>query len=215
MSFRIMVLAVIAALAPAANTHGQGTEPGVCLSAAEASLAEQVNDYRVENGLDPVPLSRTLVTVAQYHAQDALDNGPVIFAGPCNLHSWSETRPDLWTGMCYTADHAQANLMWSKPNEISKGAFSAHGFENAAAGYRTVTGALNGWKSSQGHNDVILNQGIWGGLRWGAMGVGVIEGAYYFLWFSQGVDQEPALPDCAVPIFENGFENGSESGSES
>lgn len=207
MSSRIALLLVAATLAWPREGHGDEVEPGTCLSAAEADLAAQVNAYREQNGLAPVPLSRTLVTVAQYHVQDAIDHGAVIFAGSCNLHSWSDTRPDLWTGMCYTPDHAQASLMWSKPAEISQGAFTAHGFENAAAGYPTVTAALNGWKASAGHNDVILNRNLWASLEWRAMGVGAVEGGYYFLWFSQGEDQEPELPPCGAPMFEDGFES--------
>lgn len=85
--------------------------------------------------------------------------------------------------------------------------FTANDFENAAAGYATVTAALNGWQGSQGHNDVILNRNVWQNLGWRAMGVGMVEGGYYFLWFSQGEDQEPALPDCGAPMFEDGFES--------
>lgn len=207
MSLRSVLLFTLAVLAPFRDGHGNEAEPGTCLSAAEAELAAQINAYRGENGLEPVPLSRTLVTVAQYHVQDAVENAATVFAGDCNLHSWSDARPDLWTGMCYTSDHAQAELMWSKPAEISKGAFTVNGFENAAAGYATVTAALNGWQESQGHNDVILNRNIWQSLQWRAMGVGVVEGGYYFLWFSQGEDQEPALPDCSAPMFMDGFES--------
>lgn len=206
MSIRMMALALACSLVPATQSWGQETQPGICLSSAERSLADQVNAYRQENGLAPVPLSRTLVTVAQYHAQDALDNASVIFAGQCNLHSWSDSRPDLWTEVCYTPDHAQAHRMWSKPSEISQGAFTALGFENAAAGFGSVTSALNGWKSSTGHNNVILNRSVWQTYEWNAMGVGVIEGSYYFLWFSQGQDQEPNLPDCSGPVFQDGFE---------
>lgn len=174
-----------------------------CLSPAEAELAQLVNDYRVQNGLAAVPVSTNLTLAAQWHVADhnyaaditgAYGNDPT-----CNLHSWYGIPGAPYSTCCYTADHAEAACMWNKPGEVSAGAFNVTGFENAAAGYLSVAGALGGWQNSAGHNDVILNQGIWASYTWRAMGVGVdLDSKRYFLWFAASTDPAGAPSDCAV-----------------
>ena len=190
-------------------TAGMAEEPGICINEDEAELLQLVDGYRVENGLNKVSWSKSLMTVAQWHAVDASLNAARIFSDSCNLHSWSDTRPDLWTGGCYTSDHANASMMWNKPREITNGVYTAYGFENAAWGYYSAAAALNGWKGSPGHNAVILNQGVWASYPWKAMGVGVdLSRRYYFLWFSTANDPQGAMPLCSEqsPLFSSGFE---------
>ena len=184
-------------------------EPGTCINTDEAELLQLVDEYRVDNSLAKIPWSHSLMTVGQWHVIDAALNDNVIFAGDCNLHSWSNTRPDLWTGMCYTPDHAEASKMWSKPLEITDGVYTASGYENGAWGYSSVAAVLNGWKGSPGHNAVILNEGIWSSLTWRAMGVGVdLVNRYYYLWFSTAVDPLGNMPSCSGQdaIFSDNFE---------
>lgn len=188
--------------------HNQVTAtetPGSCLSEDEFELLNLVNDYRTNYGKSSVAFSRILNTVGQWHAEDAFLNGDSLFTPSCNLHSWSNDMPHLWSGMCYTSDHTQAQKMWDKPREISGGSYTSNGYENAAWGYATPAAALNGWKNSSGHNDVILNQGIWANITWRAMGVGV-RGNYYYLWFSNTTDNAAPLSSCTDVIFSHGFE---------
>jgi Cysteine-rich secretory protein family len=205
----ISLIVAAAFLLPCWAVHAE--DPGICISTDEAELLTLVNEYRVENALAPVTWSRSLITVGQWHVWDAVNNAP--FGGDCNLHSWSGNRPDLWVGLCYTPDHAQAALMWSKPSEITSGIYSSSGYENGAAGYLSVADALEGWKNSPGHNDVILNQGIWSGLTWRAMGVGAdTVNSYYYLWFGSMTDPQAAMPLCGGDlIFSDGFEGGTSS----
>lgn len=170
-------------------------QPGECVSDAESELLDLVNAYRNQNGLASVPHSAVLNTVAQWHAQDAVNN-PSMFTAPCNLHSWSNDMPTKWSQVCYTSNHAQAQKMWDKPREISNDTFTGNGYENAAAGYASPTAALTGWKNSSGHNAVILSQDIWARLPWKSIGVG-IRGNYYYLWFSDKADNSAALPPCS------------------
>lgn len=188
---------------------GVAEEPGTCINADEAELLQAVDEYRVDNGLDKVPWSQSLMTVAEWHAVDAGLNAAQIFSNTCNLHSWSDTRPELWSGGCYTSDHANASMMWNKPREITDGVYTAYGFENGAWGYSSVLAALNGWKNSAGHNAVILNQGIWANYPWRAMGVGVdLVNRFYYLWFSTATDPAGNMPLCSdqAQLFSSGFE---------
>jgi hypothetical protein len=184
----------------------QSAAPGTCISAEEADLLSRVNAYRQQNGLGAVPVSRTLMTVAQWHARDARLNGAV----SCNLHSWSNTRPELWSGGCYTGDHANAAMMWNKPAELSDGAYATEGFENAAQGFASPAAALAGWQGSSAHNQVILNQGGWAQLSWRSIGVGIdMSSRYYFLWFGYQSDPQGTMQPCSAVglLFGNGFES--------
>ena len=82
-----------------AATHCIAKEPGNCINTDEAELLQLVDEYRAENNLASIPWSQSLMTVAQWHVIDAALNDEVIFTGDCNMHSWSDTRPDLWSGV--------------------------------------------------------------------------------------------------------------------
>ncbi len=201
-SFVTLLIVAMTAVLPA---HAQ--EIGQCLTADEVELGALINQYREDNALLPVPVSISLTTVAQWHVWDLVNNNPV--GGDCNLHSWSDYGT-LWNALCYTSDHAQASGMWSKPSEITGGLYSANGYEIAASsgGIITPLGALNAWKNSPGHNDVILNQGIWASRNpWPAMGIGMLDG-YAVVWFGDSADPAGTIAECAAAFFSDGFENG-------
>lgn len=88
--------------------------------------------------------------------------------------------------------------MWNKPSEITDNLYTGNGYELAAFGYVDGEAALNGFKNSSAHNDVLLNQGGWQAFDpWPAMGVG-IEGTYYTVWFGDITD--PAGLPSFVPV---------------
>lgn len=179
---------------------------GVCLNEQEYALTVLVNNYRVANGLQPVPVSYWVSTVGQWHVWDLMVNNPV--GGACNIHSWSNAMPALWQGMCYTSDHAQAAQMWGKPRQISANTFTGNGYENAAVsgGEIDAQTALWLWQNSSAHNDVILNRGVWANVHFGAMGVGIYHN-YAVLWFGDSTDVAGTMMLCQNdPIFSNGFE---------
>ena len=167
----------------AGTTEGgtTGVVPEGCSEDA-AELVMLLNAYRAEKGKPPIPLSPSLCIVGDTHAQDLVDNSPDA-APECNLHSWSNA--GSWSPCCYTADHAQAKCMWDKPKELTS--YPGNGYENAASGAQGPAGALDLWKGSPAHNDVILNQGIWKDFPWGAVGAG-FDGGYAVLWFGQEAD---------------------------
>ncbi len=153
-----------------------------CLTADEMSLYNQVMQYRKQKGLSQIPLSKSLCIVAKTHVWDLSVNKPV--KGDCNLHSWSSK--GKWTACCYTSDHKQAAKMWSKPSELTE--YKGNGYEISASGVSAAT-ALEVWKKSSGHNQVIISGGIWAAHPWKAIGVGIQDG-YAVIWF--GEEEDPA-----------------------
>ncbi len=79
--------------------------------------------------------------------------------------------------------------MWQKPKELT--VYPGNGYENAAGGGDSITPqqAVDLWKGSSAHKDVMLNEGIWEDYPWGAVGAGLYQG-YAVLWF--GVEPDPA-----------------------
>ena len=112
--------------------------PGECLNEDEVALFDLIDDYRLDNGLPAIPRSKSLTAVSQWHITDAIENEDSVFDGSCNLHSWSNMLPDLWSAVCYTPDHQYASKMWNKPKEITAGAYSGNGYEIAGWGYISV-----------------------------------------------------------------------------
>lgn len=173
--------------------------PSHCLSEDELRLAQLIDDYRAAHGLKPVPLSRSLTEVAKSHVFDLEENAPTRGADPrgqaCSLHSWSGDGP--WTAVCYTRDHANAKIMWSKPREVTGGLYAGNGFENAYWTSRVATpeAALAGWKRSPPHNALLLELNTWQGANWPAMGVAVSE-HFAVVWFGDRPDAWGTVGRC-------------------
>ena len=160
------------------------------VSAEEKKLYDSVMAYRASRGRASIPLSKSLTHVAKVHVMDLETNQPN--KGICNLHSWSDKGP--WTPCCYTADHAKASFMWSKPRELTT--YPGQGYEiaHSHSDRATAAGALKGWIQSPAHHNVILNQDIWQ-RKWNAIGIG-IQGKYAVIWFGNEID--PAGPPQVV-----------------
>jgi len=146
----LICVAVTGFYSPTAETPDPSplaSAPIVTSSVPSASLAVLVNDYRVSQGLERIPLSASLDRVAEAHVWDLEAHPPDNEV--CNLHSWSES--GSWTTCCYTADHAAAQCMWDKPREITE--YPGHGFETAAfaSPEMTAPGALEQCLVSGGH----------------------------------------------------------------
>lgn len=180
--------------AGAAGTQLSGEEGRVIsalmalgLSEKEAKLYYDINAYRESLGLPKLSLSKSLTTVARTHVADSNAHTPenqVDVRGiQGNLHSWSSY--GSWTPVVYTSDHQYAANMWSKPSELTS--YPGSGFETSSRYSLSMTPdvALDSWKGSQGHNDVMTTQGMWSDLK--TMGVG-IDGKYAHVWFGQDAD---------------------------
>ncbi len=153
------------------------------LNEEEKKLYDLIMQYRKTQGLPIIPLSTSLTYVAQTHVHDLNDNHPDI--GNCNTHSWSDK--GSWSECCYTSNHAQAEGMWSKPKELTS--YQGSGYEIAfwSSDNTTAGESLSGWKSSPGHNAVLLNKGIWGSHPWKAIGIGIYNN-YAVVWFGEELD---------------------------
>ncbi len=167
------------------------------ISVNERGLAGAINTYRRERGLPAVPYSPGLEAVARAHVWDLENNRPDDATdsptgwGRCNMHSWSAR--GRWTPVCYTGDQRQASAMWSKPREITRGAYSGAGYEIAfwiSDGLDPEV-AIEGWISSPAHDQVLREAGMWRGSRWQAMGV-AIAGHYAVAWFGKEPDMSRA-----------------------
>ncbi len=156
---------------------------------AEYGLVNSINQYRKQEGLPPIPLSQKMTTVALAHVEDLVNNEPHKKLCPSdpdkqNEHSWSNN-PGKWKGGCYDGDNkATYPIMWDKPKEIT--GYPSHGFEIFHSG-SSAQNALQGWKSSALHNDVILNKSPWDNFPWKAIGAASYKG-YYVVWFGTTLD---------------------------
>lgn len=162
-----------------------------CLSKEEMKLYEMIMNYRKSANLPSIPLSQGLTKVAKAHTQDLMDNYTFSLDNTCNPHSWSEKGP--WTSCCYTADHKQAQCMWSKPKEIS--GYEGSGFEIAyyTTGEASAEEALDGWKVSPGHNPLLVNTGVWATVKWKAIGISLHKN-YGAVWFGEVSDDLKSQP---------------------
>jgi len=164
----------------------------VKLTGEELKLYNLLITYRTEHGLKQIQLSKSLTLVAQTHVRDLEMNNPA--GGNCNMHSWSEK--GKWGACCYTPDHAQAKCMWDKPRQLTS--YTGNGFEIATGGVGPINAemAMDSWKGSPAHNDVVLNNGQWEEMHWNAIGVGIF-GEYAVVWFGSEIDKdgEPGKTD--------------------
>ena len=182
----VILIVVLMSMLSGCKAEPVVDEEKVTLTSDERELYNLIMSYRAELNLPDIPLSSSLSYVAQQHVADLQENNPT--SSSCNLHSWSDN--GSWSACCYTNDHTQASCMWNKPRELTD--YNGNGYEIAyySSTNATPAGALNSWKISPGHNNVIINAGNWT-LQWKAIGVG-IKGRYAVVWF--GHEDDPAGP---------------------
>ena len=159
------------------------------LSEAEANLYYLINEYRESLGLSKLSFSKSLTSVARAHVKDSHDYTPRLQLDgrgiQGNLHSWSNN--GNWSGGAYTPDHEHAQIMWDKPSELTD--YAGAGYEISV--YHSIgidpKLALDLWKSSSGHNEVIIGDNDWSFIT--TMGV-AMDTNYSHVWF--GGDEDPA-----------------------
>lgn len=189
---------IFSALSPAVNPVTANKESSVCVSAEEQMLYRQIMEYRRANNLPQIQLSASMTRVAQLHAKDLSENRP--FNSRCNLHSWS--KKGKWSSCCYTNNHRESECMWKKPQELTN--YPGYGYE-IAIGYEGKTynsrnkvsaaSAFSGWKSSSGHNALLLNKSIWKDVKWEAIGIAIYRDMAV-VWFGEEPDPDGEAKRC-------------------
>ncbi len=150
------------------------------IDSSSDELIATINAYRVAHGLPAVNPSRTLNLVAKLHVEDLQANNPD--KGVCNMHSWSKAGD--WSACCYKDVNPKAVCMWDKPREISGFKYTSNGYEVSAwlSEKMNAGAALELWKKSHGHHEVIMNRGSWSSVRWRSIGAAMSEN-YAVVWF--------------------------------
>ena len=160
---------------------------GQLFSPEELELYNLIMEYRASKSLPVIPPSPSLTLVARVHVHDLHENRPD--TGKCNLHSWSDK--GQWSAVCYTKDHALSAGMWCKPAELTNYKGSGYEISYKVWGYPGIVvsplQAFKGWKSSPGHNNVIINKEKWAKLTWRAIGISIYMG-YAVVWFGEEPD---------------------------
>lgn len=147
------------------------------ISPAERELHRIINEYRAQNNQPPVMISEPLSFVANRHLLDLTLNVKYL------THGWSNCPYDIKRAETW-------NCLFESPQRL-KSSYTGQGFENL---YRNLNGAatpalaLEAWKKSQMHNNLILNLDIWKNTKYDAFGV-AIEGNYAAIWFGSTGNQ--------------------------
>ncbi|PLX03150.1 MAG: CAP domain-containing protein [Marinilabiliales bacterium] len=148
-----------------------------CISGEEEKLYNLINDYRKEQNLPEIKLSKSLSYVAKAHCIQLADSIQEL------THAWLQCDYRTYDASTYAC-------MWEKPMELTN--YTGYGYENAFVVYgdnATAEKALAGWKSSKFHNDVILNKNMWKDLNWKAIGIGIYKN-FATVWFGEEKDIE-------------------------
>ena len=132
----LLAVALVVSLAAALlSGGGPAVAPqsvgAIQLEPEEQELLGLINDYRVENGLQPLNVSPTLTAAAEWMAWDMAENG-------YNAHTDSLGRQPSERVVDFGYDYAT----WTG--------------ENVAAGQPTAQIVFDVWRNSPGHNTVML-----------------------------------------------------------
>ncbi len=186
----LLLIALVGLFANFKMGKSKPIESSYCPSSDDMQLYKLIMKYRDSMGLDTISLSNSLCYVALSHTLDLKMFNP--HKPPCNLHSWSEN--GIWSSCCYTPDHKKASCMWDKPREMTS--YRSDGFEIATffSGGMTPEIALAAWQKSKGHNEIIVNKGIWKEMKWRAIGVSIYDN-YSVVWFGTQPDPDKT-PRC-------------------
>ena len=162
------------------------------LTLEELRLYHLITDYRSEQGLDPLPLSKALTATAGRHVLDSRENiwraGLDLPDAANPLHSWSDA--------FYYDDGRDPSVMWDAPDRLGTG-YRGNGYEISAAGQGNVREALAAWQSSPGHDAILTATDGWEDVRMRAIGIGVetapgpspyAGGPIVDVWFGDAAD---------------------------
>lgn len=172
-------VAVLAALL-AGSVFAARDADATSYDAEELRVLRMINDYRQDNGLEPLLLSDTLSVASERHSEDMGERG--FFAHNTASSSY------------YPAGTAPWNRM-----EAEGYNYNTYKGENIAAGYETAEEAFQAWRNSPSHNAAMLD----GNYR--VVGVGRVNvpgsgfGWYWTTDFGAKVDPTAHAPGEQPP----------------
>lgn len=155
-----------------------------------------LNEYRAEKGEPPIPASDSMCFVSDTHVRDLEHHSPDgTGSDHCGMHSWSDEGP--WSSCCYpdtrfNSDPSEAvqRCSWDKPRELT--GYPDNGYENTlfypdADNEITPWAALEAWKKSNSHHQIMINGGSWKDNTFKAVGAG-FYGMYAVMWVGEATD---------------------------
>ena len=86
--------------------------------------------------------------------------------------------------------------MWYKPRELTN--YQGAGYEIASWSLGKdidAETALDTWKTSPSHHDVMINRRTWKNIEWNAIGVGIYKG-FAVVWFGEEEDADGKPEYC-------------------
>jgi hypothetical protein len=188
----LFVLAGLASFPQSSDTDIKAIPGNYCLTREEYRLYQLINDFRKANGLQVIPISKSLSYVARMHVLDLTQNRPD--TSFCSLSSWSDKGP--WQPCCHSRITPNPLCILGKPAELS--AYSGEGHElcywdNLQVRPDSVIAFFSGLKQSR---DLLTNQSKWSYFSWKAVGV-AIYGHYASVWFGELPDSEREPSICS------------------
>lgn len=159
------------------------TVESICLDEQELRLANMINNFRLQNDLPAIPLSKSLSFVAKTHAYDLQLNKQD--TSICNAHSWSNK--GKWKACCYNNYINSSNCMWDKPKELTAYTFRGYEIVFSEEGIVLVDSVFRLIKTSPEASSLLLGIDSHSDKKWLALGVGVSEN-YISIWLGQRND---------------------------
>lgn len=159
------------------------TVESICLDEQELRLANLINNFRLQNDLPAIPLSKSLSFVAKTHAYDLQLNKQD--TSICNAHSWSNK--GKWKACCYNNYINSSNCMWDKPKELTAYTYRGYEIVFSEEGIVLVDSVFRLIKTSPEASNLLLGMDSHSDKKWLALGVGVSEN-YVSIWLGQRND---------------------------
>lgn len=186
-----IVLLLISGINRINAQQGKGVPSDYCIDSEEAQLFGRINEARIEKGLSPLLLSKSLSFVAETHVKDLYINRPE--SAFCNMHSWSDK--GNWSPFCYPKDQSRRKSVWDKPKEITYypgQAFELIYWTNQVAFPDEI---MDTWLATQSSASILLNYGKYAKNTWKTVGVAIYKG-FASAWFGEYADVEDGVKIC-------------------
>ncbi len=135
LSLALGVLLMLAFLAHPMGGTAAFQAGAYCADSEESALLTLINEYRAENGLNPLVLSQTLSEAADAHSRDMADNNFMSHDGSNGSQPQDRLQDHGYTSFSMFA-------------------------ENIFGGEKDAAAAFAWWKSSPGHNANMLNPSL-------------------------------------------------------